>query len=295
MRAYLRERRHAVRSLLWSRHQKRGTPVRYGLGSGAVLLLYPDDKFSEIVFGGQFELSERTFVADYLRPGDVFLDVGANLGLYTVIAARAMGNKGQVFAFEPCEQTYNRLVQNVALNGLSNVQCVRVGLSDCDDTRLLNSSVDGFAGWNSFARPTAGQTFVQERVECVRLDSFANENDLTGKVAMIKIDVEGWELHVLDGARELLRAKDAPDLVVEFTEKNARAAGASCASVYQRLDEYGYSMYSVEGRSRCLRAEPLRQEYPYVNLIATKRPAFLAARSRFRLVPHLTGPQRGAG
>jgi hypothetical protein len=97
---------------------------------------------------------------------------------------------------------------------------------------------------------------------------------------MMKIDVEGWETRVLEGARETFSRDDAPLLQVEFTEAASTSAGSSCESLYRLLENLGYRMFGYDSSRRELIHDPLRESYPYVNLIAAKTPE--EANSRLR-------------
>ena len=216
----------------------------------------------------------------FLRPGDVLVDVGANIGLFTLIAASRVGPAGRVIAFEPTDVTYTRLVDNVRLNKLSNANCVRSALSDRNGQLDLTRSADGFDAWNSFAKPTMGGGFSHERVEVIEWDRYARTHGLCGKVTMMKIDVEGWERRVLAGGKEIFARTDAPVLQVEFTDAATIAAGSSCRNLYEFLEELGYQMFTYDLSQRCLARERLREHYPYVNLIAAKNPDFVNERLR---------------
>lgn len=88
--------------------------------------LYCDSILSHQIFFDEFEFDERDFMRRFLRPGDVYADIGANVGLFTVIAAKLVGPKGRVFTFEPVLKTYKRLFQNIQLNKFTNVQSDRL-------------------------------------------------------------------------------------------------------------------------------------------------------------------------
>jgi FkbM family methyltransferase len=242
------------------------------------LRLYADDELSRLIYCEDFEWQERGFLNGFLRPSDVFVDVGANLGLFTVLAARRVGPGGRVLAFEPSPRAFRRLQENVALNGFTNVACHRVALSDRGGQATLTVSADGHEAWSSLARPAKGAAFAAETVPTAAWDDFTREHGLLGRVALMKIDVEGWESRVLAGAREALRRPDAPVLQVELTDAVSRAAGSSCARVYGMLEGLGYQLFTFDGLARRLVPDPLREEYPYLNLIAAKRPADVAAR-----------------
>ncbi len=262
----------------------RGTPqsIVRSLGGGVRLRLYGDSKLCEMLYFDQFEPETRRFLDAYLRPGDVFLDIGANVGLYTIAASRIVGSSGEVHAFEPCSQTFSRLEENVQLNGLRSVSCHRLALSDSNAEAQLSIAKDGFDAWNSLGKPYMGEPGGQETVQTMTLDSFVKEHALAGRITAMKIDVEGWENQVLIGAEQLLAAANAPVLCVEFTEEAAQLAGSSCAALYRTLERLGFQLFTVGDSPETVVPFALCDPFPNVNLLALKAPA--AARARFRFV-----------
>jgi FkbM family methyltransferase len=250
------------------------------------LRLWFDSQLSKLIYCGDFEQREREFLRAFLKPGDVFIDVGANIGLFTLIAAHRVGPAGQVYALEPCSVAYQRLLASVRLNHFDHVSCHKLALSDRVGQSVMTISLDGFDAWNSLGQPSAGGSFAVETVDCKTLDAFAQAHNLVGCVTMIKIDVEGWEDRVLVGGREMLSRKDAPVLQVEFTDQNAQLTGSSCKQLYHTLEDLGYQMFIYDAKSKRLIPDPLRESYPYLNLIAAKQPERIVARlencSRFR-------------
>ncbi len=252
------------------------------LQPGVRMQLNLDSMLSQAIYCSAFEMNERRFLNAFLRPGDVFVDVGANIGLYTLIAAHIVGGSGRVYAFEPCSETYQRLLSNVHLNQITNVACHELALSDSTANLNLNVSQDGYDAWNSLAKPIAGSSFASKTIETVKLDTFVEENNLAGRLTMIKIDVEGWEGRVLEGGFKTLSQLDAPILQVEFTEQAARTAGSSCEKLYRDLAQLGYRMFTYDPKSRCLIDEPIREYFPHLNLIAAKQPEKVCSRLRAR-------------
>lgn len=242
--------------------------------------LYPDSHTSQALHCDYYELSERGFLKAFLRPGDIFVDVGANIGLYTVLAGHYVGPSGHVYAFEPCAETYRRLLENMELNGLSNVSCHQVALSDRRECLDMTVSLDGFDECNSLGRPVFGRRFVSESIASVAWDEFAGEHGLAGRVVMMKIDVEGWEAYVLDGGAGTLSRGDAPILQVEFSDQAALSASSSCRKLYDALESLGYKMFIYDAKGRTLTPDPPREGYHWVNLIAAKRPDYVVARLR---------------
>jgi len=259
-----------------------GQPWRFvvAVQPGLKMELYADSELCRLIYCRQFEVVERTFLNHFLRPGDVFVDVGANIGLFTLIAAMCVGPTGRVFAFEPTTVTFERLVNNVRLNDFKNVTSVKLALSDANGQRELVRSTDGFDAWNSLATPTMGKVFSKECVHAVAWDQYAGQHHLGGAVTMMKIDVEGWENRVLAGGEETFARIDAPVLQVEFADESARAAGSSCVDLYRTLQRLGYRIFAYDPGTRALVPEGMREEYPYVNLIAAKNPGLVDARVR---------------
>jgi hypothetical protein len=134
----------------------------------------------------------------------------------------------------------------------------------------LLSSKEGLDAWNSFAPPYIGEEFSGETVPARTWDTFVRENRLSGRVTMMKIDVEGWEGRVLRGAERELARPDAPVLQVEFTDEAAQAAGFSCRDLYGQLTELGYEVCRFDSENGQLVSDPIRAQYPYCNLFAVK-------------------------
>ncbi|MEQ9552986.1 MAG: FkbM family methyltransferase [Coleofasciculus sp. G3-WIS-01] len=240
--------------------------------------LYFDSHLSRIIYEGRFEREERYFINAFLKPGDIFVDIGSNIGLFTVIAGKNVGKMGRVYSFEPAYKNYQRLLKNIELNYLKNVESYQLAISHKKGQMAMNVSLDGFDAWNSIAQPIAGDCFEMETIYSVKWDDFVREHNLQGKVTMMKIDVEGWESYVLSGGWETLSRKDAPVLQVEFTEKASQSANSSCKEVYYKLANLGYQLFTYDSNSRKLIPETLREEYPYVNLIAVKNTEQVFAR-----------------
>ena len=132
-------------------------------------------------------------------------------------------------------------------------------------------SLDGHSAWNSFGKPSDGTLYKKEIFETISLDRIIeiHRNEIN-KIDLIKIDVEGWEIPVLEGGVGVLGVEDAPVLMVEFTEVNAKNAGYSCAELYKLGEQYDYKWYEYNSKNKKLTWSPLKSDYPYKNLIAIK-------------------------
>jgi FkbM family methyltransferase len=178
---------------------------------------------------GEFSEGEVELFRQMVRPGDVILDVGANIGVHTVFFAAATGPKGAVLAFEPQRLIFQTLCANIALNNFLNVWCMNVALGDAPGSirvPTLNPAMR-----NNFGGLSLGSYSQGDHVEVIRLDSLQ-----LGSCRLIKIDVEGMELQVLRGATGLIE-RFRPALYVE----NDRTEHS--AELIRYIDSLDYDMY----------------------------------------------------
>ena len=246
--------------------------VTMPIGDGVVMRVTADDDLARLICSGAYERSERQFAADYLQRGDVFLDVGANAGLFTLLAAQAVGPNGAVHAFEPGSTPFALLETSVRINGFDWVTCHKAGLSNTMERRDLLSAADPLGAFSSLGKPMNAEVVSHENIELWTLYEFLRERVLVGRVAMVKIDVEGWEHRVLEGGSTALMRPDAPILQVEFADSTAVSAGSSSGAVYEALHEFGFTMFAIDAASGLLFHDPKRAGYTYLNLIAAKVP-----------------------
>lgn len=227
--------------------------------------LYKDSILSRHIYNG-FEKEELKFVKSYLIEGDIFVDAGANIGLFTLPASSRVGNQGMVISYEPAPKTYERLVENIKLNNLKNIIPRNIGLSEKAGRLNLQLSNNGYDAWNTFADAKDDMFHEKANVEVCRLDDELKIYD-QDKISLIKIDVEGWEKFLLKGSLYLLQ-NYSPVLMIEFTEVNTFAAGYFVHEIYDLLLKYGYKWYRYRGNEMVPEAK--RLYYPYDNLIACK-------------------------
>jgi FkbM family methyltransferase len=176
-----------------------------------------------------------------LRPGDVFIDGGANIGVYTLIAAQLVGEKGKVVCVEMIPETSERLERTVTLNGLTNVRVVVGALSEVSGLKLPAVVPQGKFGQARLDLSANGCVSEGVTVETVTLDSLSKEFD---RVRLLKLDVEGAELSALMGARDLLTKIDA--IVYESLWHSSKAK----SSVDELLMGLGFCLADVDGNNR---------------------------------------------
>jgi FkbM family methyltransferase len=187
-----------------------------------------------------------------LKPGDVVIDGGANIGIYTILAAAAVGPKGRVIACEPSPGTIAMLRENVRLNDFRWVDVQECALAAEPGRRQFHAFTPG-SGYSSFAPADQGSG-TQVEVAVTTLDDLAEP--LLARIALVKLDTEGAELLALQGARRLL-GEARPDFIVELEPEHLERQGASVEEVQTLFTEAGYAGLAIVDR----RLEPLRGEW----------------------------------
>lgn len=190
---------------------------------------------------GVFEPHSTAVVRSLLKPGWVVLDVGANIGYYTVLMSRLVGASGRVIGFEPTVKFRQRLAQNLAANGLDNVDIFPYGLSDRnlrDEICFGESSAT--LHWVPDHPPRA-----QEEIELRRLDDLFPTLGLS-RLDFIKVDIDGHEPAFLEGAWETIE-NYRPLVLLEVSHAHYLESGVTAWDFYQRLVDRGFHIYSEKG------------------------------------------------
>ena len=214
------------------------------LPDGSVLNVQLDMPYERMVWLEDEEWDELQYLRRKLRPGDVFIDVGANIGLWTLVAASSVLPNGRIFSFEPNPATFDKLVQNIKLNGreaLVDRFPEAVSKADdvvqfvCDTQHNLSAISSGYF---------EGPNVISVRTRAL---DFLLANDLAAThLAGIKLDIEGHELKALEGAAGLLE-KRSPWLIVEFNTTLLTSNALEAWPVYRFLLEKRYRPFTYDG------------------------------------------------
>jgi FkbM family methyltransferase len=164
---------------------------------------------AEIVATGFYERATTFLVRDVLKKGDTFVDVGANIGYFSVIASRSVGEHGEVYALEPSTEAFERLKMNVAINGATNIRIVpKAAHRAAGELRLYLSDIqDGMNSTLGIIKHSASRT-----IQTTTIDELLGNK----KIALIKIDVEGAEREALIGAKNVLSSGNCTKVIVEW-------------------------------------------------------------------------------
>jgi FkbM family methyltransferase len=196
------------------------------------------------VFRAAYE-PELHVLTRFVSSGHVFVDVGANYGIYTAIASRLAGPAGRVISFEPATRAYAVLERNVGIGQMKNVSTFRLALSNQRGEMVLRVRDD--PSMNAIARaPHTGEVFEPIRTSTLDVE-LVREN--IRRVHMVKLDVEGAEELVLRGGASTLRTS-RPVVLFEINAEAARALDLRPEGAWEMLREYGYRFFQLDRRRR---------------------------------------------
>lgn len=252
---------------------------RARLFTGQIMVVDPFDSVGRrIARDGCYEPETVMLLQKLLQPGMVVLDVGAHVGQHSLIASRMVGEQGQVHAFEPDPATFGELVRNVSMNVCSNVTCNQTALSDNPGRAALYlSSVDNVG--RASLRPQFRHSEHQADVEVRTLDEYADSAALP-RIDLIKADIEGAELPLLRGGREVI-GRFGPVLLLELSV-HGRAFGYGTEDLVAQLEEWGYALYRV-GAIPVARYSPSPEDPTWFNVLGVHRDQVPILRSRWIL------------
>lgn len=182
---------------------------------------------------GSYEPAKHALIRRHLRPDMTFIDVGANKGDFTLLAARLAGNSGRVISIEPEPENRSMLQRSIALNEYANIRVMQVALSDGDGTAKLQ--IGATSGAHTLSPEFNGSRTVE--VPTRTLDGVVAEQQLAS-VDMIKIDVQGLELAVLRGAIQTLRASPRIILLLDLPKQSEKRR-----AIGEYLAQFGFTYF----------------------------------------------------
>lgn len=212
---------------------------RFGYKVRLDVSLWPDRR--TYFGGGYYQAHLEHLYAAVLRPGDQYLDIGANIGMTALMAAATIGEDGRGFAFEPNPETFERLRINFDVNPYKNVELVHSAVADTDGEAVLHLPSVGNTGIGSLAGTGDGGRSYTVRIATG--DRYLERLD-PSKPTFVKIDVEGYEVKVLKGIE---RALDWPELalIAEVNSDMLARAGDSVEALEEALRGHGLEPYTV--------------------------------------------------
>jgi FkbM family methyltransferase len=223
-----------------------GRPITAGLPYGLRIHVYPDSRSASLALYTRLpEYDEMEFAVRLLRQGDVVVDVGANIGLYTLLAARHVEG-GRVIAFEPHPLAAHRLRENVSLNGLGNVDVRAEAVGAASGEARLTQDLDT----DNFILPDHE---TEPRAVTVHISTLDEVVPPGARPALVKVDTEGFETAVLAGATRLLADAAVTAWIVEAREHGSKY-GHRDDTVLDTFRRAGYGSYVYHAEANRLEA-----------------------------------------
>ncbi len=209
-------------------------PVRVTVNSGREMFVDLRSSIGRGLFAtGQFDMEAINPALAALEPGATFIDVGANVGFYSLLALDRVGPTGNVYSFEIDPRPLRCLRKTVAAHGITNLHVVEAAVSDKNGVLSYSPKAEHGHNQIDLTGRIRGPT-----IRSVRLDDWLQENGVS-RVDVIKVDVEGAEKFVLAGAKNTI-AKFKPLLLCEADEKTTNTFGYKPAELKAQLDAFGY-------------------------------------------------------
>ncbi len=275
---FLRKSRDPVQRKLWI--GRFGLPLRNAMllnrpltvsFNGIPVLLEPRGSIAGDIWAGvRCESHEVSFILNALEPGMIFFDVGTNVGLFAISAAKKIGGKG-VYAFEPCSSTCELLKRNLKLNGLADVNVAQVALGESVGEGVLQINARGKDGLNTLGQPThpSSEVVGQEEVRITTVDVFVKGQNIS-RVDVMKVDIEGAELMLFRGARNLLERADAPLILYEGFGFLTRGFGYHPVEILWLLESCGYTLFVLNSETGEI--SDLKPDYQYDSMVIGAKP-----------------------
>jgi FkbM family methyltransferase len=222
---------------------------------------------------GFFEPAETELAKRLVGAGDVVVDIGANIGYFSLLFAECAGSSGKVYAFEPHPESHALLQKNIAVNGITNIvsEAKAVGAKS-GRIQLYESETDN-VDHATYAGDTRSRAID---VAQVSLDDYFRDQDID--IRLIKMDVQGAEPTVLAGMEKTLAKHPSIRIISEFWPYGMDRAGHCPATFLARLAEFGFMMHEIQDRGgvpECVEPAQLLERYPvegqrFANLLCVK-------------------------
>lgn len=185
---------------------------------------------------GIYERTETTLIGSILKEGQVFVDVGAHIGYYTILAAKIVGEKGAVYSFEPEPDNFKVLNRNIVDDNLTQCHAYQATLSGRSGISRLYLSKVNSGDHQSFYTPD------RESVDVIAITLDRSMSRINKEINFIKIDVQGWECSVLRGAYRTLKHPSNVKLLIEYYASGLKMAGSSGSELLTLLRMFGFTI-----------------------------------------------------
>jgi FkbM family methyltransferase len=193
------------------------------------------------------ENSEIDLFKKNIKLEDKVIDVGANIGWYTLIFGKIVGNKGKVYSFEPGHDNYTILKKNIVINKFNNIISENVAVSNINGNLKLELSEVG--------NHKVGKDGIT--IKCIKLDDYFNNE----KIDFVKIDAEGHEFNILSGMQKILSNNDKIKLKIEFYYKLIKESGNEPSNLLDLLIKNKFSLFDLRDKNKKVTKDEFLKKY----------------------------------
>lgn len=197
---------------------------------------------------------ETNIIKKNLQPGQTFLDVGANIGYFSLLASQIVGEKGKVFSFEPEPRNVGFLTKNIELNNFTQTVVIPQAVGEKPGQLTFYLEEENKGDHRSFDSGDGRRTI---QVPMTSIDAFFKQN--TSPLHYMKVDVQGFEIQVLKGMKETLKKNPECLLMFEYWPYGLEKAGDKPEELFEQLHKQGYQLFEVKEELRLLTKTELRQ------------------------------------
>lgn len=220
------------------------------------------------MFLGKYEIKERALMKKILHRGDTFIDVGASIGYLSAIGAGLVGQSGEVHCFEPVPESYQRLQELAVLNPDYTIITNPCALGEEEGTGQIDISIVTDIGLNTLVsglmKPETRQQSIAVPVR--RLDNYIKEHKLNN-IALVKIDVEGFEFSVLKGLRDFfVRSHFLPSIICEITPSAYPLLDYQLSDLFDYMQDFSYYPFSLDNTDKKLDYSHIKNK-PLINVL----------------------------
>ncbi len=218
----------------------------YDVGYGVKMFLDITNPHTwELIGGREQEVPVKKTLMNNINEGDTIIDVGANMGEFSIIAAKKVGQKGRVISIEPLKQAVSWLEKNLTLNCFSNYEILEKAIGKNKGIMTLYQKSE--SSQHGILDPDISEKKLVNAGEIIvdTIDDIISSRNIT-KVEMLKIDVEGFEYEVLCGCKNSFKENKIKKIICEIHSKFLKKKGLDKNSIYAILKENGFSISALD-------------------------------------------------
>lgn len=202
----------------------------------------------ELLLSGKWEEFETNLFKSNIKYGNIVLDIGAHIGYYTLIAAKIVGTKGKVYAFEPNQKTFEILKKNVEKNGYKNVILVNKAISDKNGQAELYLNEENTGDHRLYNSRDKRKSI---KVETITLDTYFKDNNI--KINLIKMDIQGSEVKALRGSKTIIKRNKDIKIISEFWPKGIKLSGEETIFYSKMFNKKKFKFYEINEQEKKLK------------------------------------------